>query len=135
MPVGADDEQVGPSPLARRPDRLDKAEDRATVPGTRTLLARVFAQIFAGVFGGKDIAVGVGGHTFGADLVLTRVGTRDEIFDRAVAHAADADAAAAAGIGGVALIGGLRVGDVDRVVPVDEHATRLAELRPFHQVL
>src|SRR6185437_4416749 len=54
------------------------------------------------------------------------------VFDRAVLGAADADAAAAARVGGTAgLVLGLRIGDVEHVVFVDIDRARPTELRPL----
>src|SRR6185437_8045651 len=89
------------------------------------LLLRVFPQPLADILGAENVAVGVGRHAFAARFVVGRVGARDVVLDRPVLGAADADAAAAAGVGGAAgLVLGLRVGDVKHVLLVDENRAR-----------
>src|SRR5580704_8282212 len=103
--------------------------------GSKYSLPRVFAEALADILGAEDVAGGIGGDAFAARFVGVGVGARDEVFDRAVLGAADADAAATAGVGGAAGILGLRVGDVDHIVLVDERRARPAELLPFGEEL
>src|SRR5581483_1318627 len=84
-----------------------------------------------------DDAVGVGRDALGrarrprAVRVRFRIG--DERGDAAVARAADADAAFSARVVAVLAfdVARLRVGHVQRVVPIDEEAARTAELLPL----
>src|SRR5581483_6427968 len=84
-----------------------------------------------------DDAVHVGCDPFGrarrARAVGVRFRIRNERGDAAVLRAADADAALPSGVVAVLAfdVARLRVGDIQRVVPVDEEPARTAELLPL----
>src|SRR5262245_33181145 len=94
-------------------------------------LLHIFHQPFRADLGAEDVAVAVGGNAFrgaGAGDLLDRV--RNQRGHFAGARVADADTAFPARIA-VAHRLRFRVGDIDRVVAVDEDAARTAELLPL----
>src|SRR5262245_49901206 len=94
-------------------------------------LLHIFHQPFRADLGAEDIAVAVGSDAFrgaGAGDLLDRVGNQRRHSPRA--RIADADAALPTRIA-VADRLRFRVGDIDRVVAVDEDAARPAELLPL----
>src|SRR5207247_9483422 len=96
-------------------------------------VAHEFARIDLGAI---DVALGVGGDAFGGAAgagprsYLQRPGVGDEGGNFAVARAADAQPALESGILRDVRFG---IGDVDDIVPVDEHAAGPAELPPFRE--
>src|SRR5581483_7536706 len=109
------------------PSRSSKLRRSGSSPVRVLVLDELAQRHFAsGGEAGKDVALIVDAKLLGgADR---RIGQRNERGDLAVLDAADADALLEARIGlGI----GLRVGNVEDVVLVDEDAARPAELAPL----
>ena len=98
-------------------------------PAAERRLTRRISANYSSSFRPVHVPPRVGRHAFsgGRGLVL-RSGDRDENLDQAVSSAADPNALLKAR---VHLLVRLRVGDIDRVACVNEHAARAAELFPF----
>ena len=98
-------------------------------PAAVLVLLGVFPQVIGVGFGSVEIALGIGRYPFGRDHRFVS-GPRnwDEAFNDSVFGTADSDAFLEAG---VRLLVGLGIGDVERIVAVNEDAARSAELFPF----